>query len=453
MNQLSLDAHKFLESTRQFVFQGINPGGYYMGIWSRDASYIIKDWFMSGRNLDEIMMQIHLIWSHQIEPGKEKLIYGRGSPETGFRPVTANKDSEIEFKGALPTTIYHHHNFCEVYGKCPDIDSTALMVSTTSSILSSLFRSHNLLTMSNYSRRELDLYTKKSEIFDQLVSRMISAIEYLAHRDRDKDFLLEQNYNEDWMDTTLRIGKIVYSQATWILALKNFSALLFELGRMGDVAEKTVKLAQKSIDAVQQKLWSQENFCYVDLQKENQRTSEHRILTQDVLLFLLAIAEDVYHDKNSKNGRYIKTSPNDDNDKSNNNNDNNNRHESKIYHRAVETLDTIRNRIWKGAWPLVTEVELIKTGPLILKPHQYHNYTFWPWMTALEMLARSKFNKLEQSDLLLLSTLISEDYRYVFYEWIDPNTGTGNGAFPFRTGVSCMRMALTEILKNHNILV
>ena len=55
---------------------------------------------------------------------------------------------------------------------------------------------------------------------------MLKAVEYLARRDVDNDDLLEQNHNEDWMDTILRAGKIVYSQACWILALSNLSTLL-----------------------------------------------------------------------------------------------------------------------------------------------------------------------------------------------------------------------------------
>jgi hypothetical protein len=148
------------------VFQGLNPGGRYTAIWSRDASYIINDWFVSGGNLNEILEQICLIWSHQIEPGKEKIIYGRGSPESGFQPSIAGIDIEIDFKGALPTTIYYQHDFCEVYGKSPDIDSTALMVSTTSWILSSLLKNNTLSTMSGYPWGKLKL-NKQSMIFDQ----------------------------------------------------------------------------------------------------------------------------------------------------------------------------------------------------------------------------------------------------------------------------------------------
>jgi hypothetical protein len=42
---------------------------------------------------------------------------------------------------------------------------------------------------------------------------MLKAVEYLSKRDTDNDGLLEQEHNEDWMDTAIRTGKIVYSQA------------------------------------------------------------------------------------------------------------------------------------------------------------------------------------------------------------------------------------------------
>ena len=68
--------------------------------------------------------------------------------------------------------------------------------------------------------------TDLTKAFDFLVPRMLKAVDYLASRDIDNDGLLEQSHNEDWMDTVLRAGKIVYSQACWILTLKNLSNLL-----------------------------------------------------------------------------------------------------------------------------------------------------------------------------------------------------------------------------------
>src|SRR5919108_4801637 len=134
-------AEKFMNKTQQHVLEEINPGGYYSAIWCRDASFILRDWFLSGTNIDKILERFRLIWSHQITSKEyEKIICGRGSPEMSFNSLVANKDFYIKFEGALPTTIYHdkRNNFSEVYGQNPDIDSTALMLSTTSWILNVL---------------------------------------------------------------------------------------------------------------------------------------------------------------------------------------------------------------------------------------------------------------------------------------------------------------------------
>jgi hypothetical protein len=58
-------------------------------------------------------------------------LYGRGSPEMDFNPIIADDNTKKKFV-ALPTTIYYEKGFYEVYGQNPDIDSIALMISTTS---------------------------------------------------------------------------------------------------------------------------------------------------------------------------------------------------------------------------------------------------------------------------------------------------------------------------------
>jgi hypothetical protein len=52
------------------------------------------------------------------------------------------------------------------------------------------------------------------------------------------------------------------------------------------------------------------------------------------------------------------------------------------------------------------------------------------------MLAQSRFDRIEECDLLL-STLTSESNLQMrtFYEWVNPITDERNGAFPFRTGI------------------
>jgi hypothetical protein len=96
----------------------------------------------------------------------------------------------------------------------------------------------------------------------------------------------------------------------------------------------------------------------------------------------------------------------------------------------------------------VTEVELKATGPWILKPYEYHNHTFRPWTTGIEMLARSRFDRAEECNILF-SKLASEGHPHIhsFYEWINPITDQPHGSFPFRTGISGIRIAIADILK------
>ena len=65
------------------------------------------------------------------------------------------------------------------------------------------------------------------------------------------------------------------------------------------------------------------------------------------------------------------------------------------------------------------------------------------------MLARSRFDRIEECDLLL-STLTSESnlQKRTFYEWVNPITDEGNGAFPFRTGISAVRISVVDIFSS-----
>ena len=100
--------------------------------------------------------------------------------------------------------------------------------------------------------------TDPSNVIEFVVPRMLRAVEYLEIRDVDNDGLLEQSHNEDWMDTALRAGKIVYSQGCWIFGLIHLSVLLSKIGKSTD-ATRITRLADKAIEAVNQKLWSKED--------------------------------------------------------------------------------------------------------------------------------------------------------------------------------------------------
>jgi len=47
-------------------------------------------------------MQLTQIWSHQIAPGREKVIYGRGSPEMNFTAEVADSEKEKNLKVRFP---------------------------------------------------------------------------------------------------------------------------------------------------------------------------------------------------------------------------------------------------------------------------------------------------------------------------------------------------------------
>ena len=430
--------------------QGVSPGGYYQAIWCRDAAYILRDWFLSG-NASAALQQAFLIWSHQIEPSREILVYGRGSPDMKFVSETAPEQKEMEFAGALPTTIYQG-GFSEVYAQNPDIDSSALMISTTSWILVNVLKDDGHLASfrinasehpSDYlytpSTSELGITDPAGVVVDIIVHKMLKAVDYLARRDVDNDGLLEQNHNEDWMDTALRAGKIVYSQACWILALKDLSMLLSRIGKV-DEAQRTSKMAHKAIEAVEQNLWSEGDGCYLDIQQSNYIGGPFRILTQDVSMYLVAVTDDTALSTLSDNTNTREPQQPTQSGKTPD--------QELIYERANHTLDAIRSRVWKDKRPLVTEVELKHSGPGTLKPYYYHNQAFWPWTTGIEMLARGRFGRVEECDILL-SALASESHlhKHAFYEWVNPITNEGNGAFPFRTGVSAVRIAISDILE------
>jgi glycogen debranching enzyme len=262
---------------------------------------------------------------------------------------------------------------------------------------------------------------------------MFNAVEYLLTRDKDNDGLLEQGHNEDWMDTILRAGKIVYSQGCWILALTNFSILLGSLGRSKE-SQRMADLARRAIEAVNDVLWSEEEESYLDIQEEHHIEGRHRTLMQDVSVYLIGTQ------------RYVSRNEIQGNHKPHQNQTKDNLFEE-IHVRSLKTLQSMKKRLWRYGWPLVTEVEFKKTGPWLLKPHQYHNETIWPWSTALEMLARGKFKQSDDCVTLLAKLSSGKPNMYCYYEWINPVNMHPDGAFPFRTGISAVRTAVANIIQ------
>ena len=207
-------------------------------------------------------------------------------------------------------------------------------------------------------------------------------------------------------------------------------------------ADRLIQLADKTIHAADQKLWSKQDGCYIDIQESATIDEPYKLLTQDVSLYLVAITENTANDNlriqhhNNKKKQQQQQEPK--------------TIHLDLHNKAISTLNALRKRVWKEKWQLITESELKKTGPWILKPYQYHNHTFWPWTTGIEMLARSRFNEIEECEILL-SKLISKDHPdlhiHTFYEWVNPITDQGGGAYPFRTGISAVRIAIADIVE------
>lgn len=463
--------NKFIDFTQTEVDKGVNPGGHYKAVWTRDAAFILKDQFLSG-HFKVVLQQILLIWSNQIIATektsisllyctlkKKPLLYGRGSPEMGFNPIIADDNITNRFDGALPTTLYYEKGFCEVYGQNPDIDSIALMISTTSWILSKLFdlednpsKAEPVITVSlnermdNKRENEIIPFSKFSlnDIINFLLPRMLKAVIYLQNRDIDNDGLLEQKHNEDWMDTILRIGKVVYSQACWILALKNFSILLKKIGNKKE-SKRLEEMTSRAILAVEDKMWSPKDGCYIDLLDADLHLDEkmhNRLVTQDISLYLVALTEGENNDASYKHvgSLNMKEYSKFENYTGNINLD--------MYQRGLSTLEVLKKRAWKNNLPLVTETEITKTGPWLLKTNEYHNHTCWPWITGIEMLARTRFGKIDDCSFLLSKFVSTEGgvHSNMLCEWVNPLTFQGNGAYPFRTGISSIRIAAMESL-------
>ncbi len=427
----------FLSVTEKYTSQNTEPGDYYKAVWCRDAAYILKDQFLSGHST-AVLDQLKNIWNKQIGTNSTKLIYGRGSPKTSFTPLNAESDVIGNFYGALPTTIFD--NFSEIYALNPDIDSTALMIYVSTWILTNMMRD------------SVDKSEKVSatvtELTEYLTPFLYRGIDYLTSKDEDNDGLLEQDHNEDWMDTVLRDGKVVYSQACWLMALTSFANLLFVRGKE-DEAQRLRHMASELVDSIENNMWSEEAKCYVGLNSDKlQGNDSEGILYQDIVFYAFAMTEMLPHIvPNFSNIRQFDMDP-----KHKNRSLADDKKALKIKERLILSLGSLKNRIWLQDIPLVTERPLLKTGPWILQSNEYHNYTHWPWITAVELLTRFRFGQTDECNLLL-SNLFNRngknkksDHDNIFYEWLNPTTKTGGGAYPFRTGISAYRVTSFEMM-------
>src|SRR6476469_643983 len=85
------------------------------------------------------------------------------------------KRKQKNFEGALPTTIYQA-GYSEIYGLNPDIDSTALIISTTSWILARVLKEQEQNSSFSPSFSEPSSRVVASEHSSDYVSALLSKV-------------------------------------------------------------------------------------------------------------------------------------------------------------------------------------------------------------------------------------------------------------------------------------
>ena len=208
-------------------------------------------------------------------------------------------------------------------------------------------------------------------------------------------------------------------------------------------------MASQLVDSIENNMWSEEARCYIGLKSDKSQGDDSQvILYQDIVFYVFAMTEMLPHIvPNISNLRQFDVDP-----KHENRSLVDDRKALKIKERLILALGSLKNRTWLQDIPLVTERPLLKTGPWILQSNEYHNYTHWPWITAVELLTRFRFGQTDECNVLL-SNLFNHNGRKkksnhdnIFYEWLNPTTKTGGGAYPFRTGISAYRLTSFEIM-------
>jgi hypothetical protein len=101
------------------------------------------------------------------------------------------------------------------------------------------------------------------------------------------------------------------------------------------------RILQKVVERIEERLWSNKDGCYMDLQEyETHIGGPYRTITQDVVLYLIANFDRIREQGVHTDKRKIDSNESLD-----------------LYSRAISTLNVIKERIWKkGKWLLVTEV-------------------------------------------------------------------------------------------------
>lgn len=332
------------------VSKSLFPGGWYKGIWTRDAMHIVRG-LVAIKEYKKAKEIVEELSNYQLgeKTGKNyKIVRGRGSKNLGYKLRETDAEFTSINDGAIPTTSYPN-NRIEIYAENPDIDSTAVWIIAACECA---LRTNDL----DFARRNHHKISK--------------ALTWLESRDIDRDFLLEQGENEDQADCLRRRGKVAFSQALWFEAVDKVSRLEEFLNQKGRSLELK-NLKEKIRGAINEKLWLEAEGYYVDYIDEKPTCK----LNQDTsLIIAFGIA------------------PND---------------------RAKRTLHKMEEVLWNeyGAVNVFPPYE--ETGPLKLKPGTYLNSAVWPWICGYEISARFAVRDNEKANELLKKVLPYYPYEWI----------------------------------------
>ncbi len=217
------------------TLQSVEPGGGYVGVWCRDASFILRGMAQLGKT-NLCLASLNKMWANAIQPESDAR-FGRGSPLTHFSAKQADRETLVKWSGALPTTI--EPNRLEIYGVEPDVDSNALAISTTCDIL---------------------MHRGDQSTLQKLLPPISKAVSYLLQRAEPGSMLVKQNPNEDWMDTMMRSGIVPYTQGVWAQALASYAEMLNAVGRRNE-ADRTTDVLKKVVEASNRLLREELEYC------------------------------------------------------------------------------------------------------------------------------------------------------------------------------------------------
>ena len=215
-----------------------------------------------------------------------------------------------------------------------------------------------VMAIADYARRSGDMVFVESNF-----KKISLAVDWLCKRDRDGDSLIEEGFLANWADTILKHGEVLYSNACYYHALKEFAFLSEALGVKMISAEYN-KRAEATKLVLNLKFWQNNYYAdWIGLTQHNYFDSAGNILA---IVWGAATT-----------------------------------HRSDKLEEFIEEEDLAKTPIKTNTPPY----PLWKVVPLLwlTKAYYYHNGFSWPWIGCMNAMALNRIGKKEKAIELLRS--------------------------------------------------